>query len=146
MAGQEDSIEEVVAARKERLRALRAAHELLNTPDEDHNTNDNKGTSEETNKTNVKFRNYFPHDKQLKKGELVRPVLAKFDDPIAALLPCPSEKKEDPFQKLVPKKPNLELHRDVQKRLDKLERQTHKALCKLKEQERLKQEHGDGIN
>ncbi|KAK9936249.1 hypothetical protein M0R45_013099 [Rubus argutus] len=146
MAGQEDSIEEVVAARKERLRALRAAHELLNTPEEDHNTTDDKGTSEETNKTNMKFRNYFPHDKLLQKGKLVRPVLPKLDDPIAAQLPCPSVKKEDPFQKLVPKKPHLELHRDVQKRLEKLERRTHKVLCKLKEQERLKQENGDGIN
>lgn len=35
MAGEEESMEEIVAARKERLRALKAAQELLNTPDED---------------------------------------------------------------------------------------------------------------
>jgi len=34
MATEEDSVEQVAAARQERLRALRAAQELLNAPDE----------------------------------------------------------------------------------------------------------------
>lgn len=32
---------------------------------------------------------------------------------------------------IAPKKPNWELRRDVQKKLDKLERRTQKAMCKL---------------
>lgn len=52
MAAEEDSIEQAAAARRDRLRALKAAQELLNTPDEDsaqaeHRKNDENGTSEE---------------------------------------------------------------------------------------------------
>ncbi|TQD94205.1 hypothetical protein C1H46_020157 [Malus baccata] len=150
MAAEEDSIEQAVAARQERLRALKAAQELLNTPDEDSaqvhdNTNENNPISDETN-TNMKFRNYVPHDKQLQEGKLVPPVLPKFEDPVAGV-PPPSEKKEDPFVNIAPKKPNWELRRDVQKRLDKLEKRTQKAMLKLmEEQEKQKQLDGDGRN
>ncbi|PRQ28735.1 putative mRNA splicing factor, Cwf18 [Rosa chinensis] len=150
MAGQEDSIEVVAATRKEMIRALRAAQELSNTPDEDsahinNNTDDDNDASEETNMS-VKFRNYFPRDKKLMEGKLKIGPILKFDDPIAAVVPFPSEKKKDPFKDLVPKPPHFELQRDVQKRLDKLERRTQKALCKIMEQERLKQENEGGIN
>ena len=52
MATEEDSIEQAAAARRERLRSLKAAQELLNTPDEDsaqveYKTNDENGTNEE---------------------------------------------------------------------------------------------------
>ena len=52
MATEEDSIEQAAAARRERLRSLKAAQELLNTPDEDSaqvesKTNDENGTNEE---------------------------------------------------------------------------------------------------
>uniref|UniRef100_A0A7N2MPJ6 Coiled-coil domain-containing protein 12 n=1 Tax=Quercus lobata TaxID=97700 RepID=A0A7N2MPJ6_QUELO len=133
MAAEEDSIEQAAAARRERLRTLKAAQELLNTPDEDsaqveHKTNDENGTNEENN-FNMKFRNYVPHDKQLQEGKVSPPVLPKFEDPIAAA-PLPSA-EEDPFVNIAPKKPNWDLRRDVQKKLDKLERRTQKALYKL---------------
>ncbi|KAL5544794.1 hypothetical protein UlMin_008578 [Ulmus minor] len=74
----------------------------------------------------MKFRNYVPHDKQLQEGKLYPPVLPKFED-------------LDPFVNIAPKKPNWDLRRDVQKKLDKLERRTQKALYKLmEEQERQK--------
>ncbi|BBH04253.1 hypothetical protein Prudu_015335 [Prunus dulcis] len=128
MAAEEDSIEQVVAARQERLRALKAAQELLNTPDEDSSLVDsNADEDNETSEETMKFRNYVPHDKKLQEGKLVPPVLPKFEDPVAAV-PSPSEKKEDPFVNIAPKKPNWELRRDVQKKLDKLERRTQKAM------------------
>ncbi|KAL6281801.1 hypothetical protein ACE6H2_018682 [Prunus campanulata] len=131
MAAEEESIEQVVAARQERLRALKAAQELLNTPDEDSSLVDsNADEDNETSEETMKFRNYVPHDKKLQEGKLVPPVLPKFEDPVAAV-PPPSEKKEDPFVNIAPKKPNWELRRDVQKKLDKLERRTQKAMCKL---------------
>ncbi|KAK4567373.1 hypothetical protein RGQ29_003251 [Quercus rubra] len=142
MATEEDSIEQAAAARRERLRSLKAAQELLNTPDEDsaqveYKTNDENGTNEENN-FNMKFRNYVPHDKQLQEGKVSPPVLPKFEDPIAAA-PLPSA-EEDPFVNIAPKKPNWDLRRDVQKKLDKLERRTQKALYKLmEEQEKQKQ-------
>ena len=52
MGAEEDAIEQAAAARRERLRALKAAQELLNTPDEggaqhEHESNDENGTNEE---------------------------------------------------------------------------------------------------
>ncbi|KAJ7975484.1 coiled-coil domain-containing protein 12 [Quillaja saponaria] len=149
MGAEDDSIEQAVASRRERLQALKAAQELLNTPDEDSSqvqdkTYDENGLSEEIN-TNMKFRNYVPHDKQLQEGKLAPAVLPKFEDPIAAA-PPPSE-KEDPFVNIAPKKPNWDLQRDVQKKLDKLERRTQKALYQLmEEQEKQKQIAEDGTN
>ncbi|GMN46176.1 hypothetical protein TIFTF001_015364 [Ficus carica] len=134
MTTEDDSIDQAVAARRERLKALKAAQELLNTPDEDSGQvedkkNNENGSGEETN-PDMKFRNYVPHDKQLQEGKVAPPVLPKFEDPVAAM-PPPSEKKEDPFVNIAPKKPNWDLRRDVQKKLDKLERRTQKAIFKI---------------
>lgn len=40
-------------------------------------------------------------------------------------------KFQDPFLNIAPKKPNWDLRRDVQKKLDKLEKRTMKALSQL---------------
>ncbi|XP_010322514.1 uncharacterized protein [Solanum lycopersicum] len=124
---EENAIEAAAAARRERLRALREAQELLQTPDDDGNKTKEE---EDENDVQMKFRNYLPHDKQLQEGKVTPPVLPKFEDPIATL-PPPEEKKEDPFLNIVPKKPNWDLRRDVQKKLDKLEKRTMKALTQL---------------
>ncbi|KAL2553383.1 mRNA splicing factor [Forsythia ovata] len=143
--GGEESIEAVAAARRERLRALKAAQELLNTPDADAD-NQEQQEEEELDNVNMKFRNYLPHDKQLQEGKLAPPVLPKFEDPVL-MAPPPEEKKEDPFLNIAPKKPNWDLRRDVQKKLDKLERRTQKAMVTLMEQEeakrRLKEDGGE---
>ncbi|GLU12766.1 hypothetical protein SLE2022_294250 [Rubroshorea leprosula] len=149
MAAEEDSIELAAASRRERLRALRAAQELLNTPDDDSAQADENGANgtNETDNPSMKFRNYVPQDKQLQEGKVAPPVLPKFEDPITEA-PPPSEKKEDPFLNIAPKKPNWDLRRDVQKKLDKLERRTQKAMYKLMEQqekERQLAEGGDAI-
>lgn len=129
MGGEEVSIEVAAAARREKLRALRTAQELLSTPDDD-NQPDNQPQDEEENAVNMKFRNYLPHDKQLQEGKLAPPVLPKFEDPVLEA-PPPEENKEDPFLNIAPKKPNWDLRRDVQKRFDKLERRTQKAMLTL---------------
>ncbi|CAI9111667.1 OLC1v1011951C2 [Oldenlandia corymbosa var. corymbosa] len=147
-----DSLEAAAAARRERLQALRAAQQLLSSPDhqpdgqppnrhsptataeeDDDNDNDNEEdglVQEQENQVSMKFRNYLPHDKQLQEGKLAPPVLPKFEDPLTAA-PPPEEKKEDPFLNIAPKKPNWDLRRDVQKKLDKLEKRTQKAMVKL---------------
>ncbi|XP_048329324.2 uncharacterized protein LOC107418704 [Ziziphus jujuba] len=143
MAAEDDSIEGAAAARQERIASLRAALELFNTPDGDSiqvedKKNDQNENVGETN-LDMKFRNYVPHDKQLQEGKLPPPVLPKFEGPVAAV-PPPPEKKEDPFVNIAPKKPNWDLRRDVQKKFDKLERRTQKAIYKLmEEQERQKE-------
>jgi len=134
MSGEEESIEQAAAARRERLRALRAAQELLNTPDEDSGHVEDSGNNDEENNFNMKFRNYVPHDKELQEGKLAPPVLPKFEDPIATA-PPPEEKEEDPFVNIAPKKPNWDLRRDVQKKFDKLEKRTQKAIFQLMEEQ-----------
>ncbi|GFP94806.1 coiled-coil domain-containing protein 12 [Phtheirospermum japonicum] len=125
MGGEEESIEAAAAARRERLKALKAAQELLNSPD------DNPQDADKDSNISMKFRNYLPHDKQPQEGQVAPPVLPKFEDPVLAA-PPPEEKKEDPFLNIAPKKPNWDLRRDVQKRLDKLERCTQKAMLVLR--------------
>ncbi|XP_075482670.1 uncharacterized protein LOC142522947 [Primulina tabacum] len=154
---EEESIEAAAAARRERLRALKAAQELLNTPDDDaavvkpqqastegdrndvepQNQSDDEEEDAGEDNVNMKFRNYLPHDKQLQEGKVTPPVLPKFEDPVLAA-PPEEEKTEDPFLNIAPKKPNWDLRRDVQKRLDKLERRTQKAMLILMEREEQK--------
>ncbi|XP_057544412.1 uncharacterized protein LOC130823699 [Amaranthus tricolor] len=147
MATEEQSIEQAAAERRERLRALRAAQELLETPDDDSslpkNDSDNGDAANDgENALNLKFRNYLPHDKQLQEGKLAAPQLPKFEDPVAAV--PPPEEKEDPFLNIAPKKPNWDLRRDVQKKLDKLEKRTQKALHKLMLEREKQRELEDG--
>ncbi|VFQ77997.1 unnamed protein product [Cuscuta campestris] len=136
--GSEDeiSIEAAAAARRERLRALRSAQELLETPDDDKDNSSSQDQEENYENVQMKFRNYLPQDKHLQEGKLAPPVLPKFNDPVASI-PAPEEKEksEDPFMNIAPKKPNWDLRRDVQKKLDKLEKRTLKALHQLGEEE-----------
>ncbi|KAK9096412.1 hypothetical protein Sjap_021909 [Stephania japonica] len=87
MTTEEDSIEQAAVARRERLKALREAQELLSKPDdgtvESEEQNDDAAETDEEMNLNMKFRNYLPHDKQLQEGKLAPPVLPKFEDPVA---------------------------------------------------------------
>ncbi|WOG93620.1 hypothetical protein DCAR_0312906 [Daucus carota subsp. sativus] len=124
---EELSVEQAAAERRERLRALKAARELSETPAEDDKPVQAEGDDDNVN---MKFRNYLPHDKQLQEGKLAPPVLPKFEDPVATE-PPEQDDKEDPFLNIAPKKPNWDLRRDVQKKLDKLEKRTQKAIFQL---------------
>jgi len=166
--------EEDAAARRERLRALRAAKELLSTPAPDgeqqngtHSANEEhveqpalpapQDAPDEASKENIssieevddveddgelpamKFRNYLPHDEQLRGGKMAPVSLPKFEDPISAETTEPKQ-VENPFGNIAPKNPNWDLKRDVQKRIDKLEKRTHKALAEIAlEQQREKE-------
>ncbi|KAJ8767977.1 hypothetical protein K2173_020917 [Erythroxylum novogranatense] len=145
---EEDSIEQAAAVRRERLGALKAAQQLLDTPDDgsaqSEPRTDIQPENGKENNPSMKFRNYVPQDKELHEGKIAPPVLPKFEEPVA-IEPPPLEKKEDPFLDIAAKKPNWDLRRDVQKKLDKLERRTQKAIYKLREeQEKEKLLAGDG--
>lgn len=159
MGAEDESIEQAVASRRERLLALRAAQQLSNASEPEPNNqdeqppptssedDDEKDSGEGEEKLSMKFRNYVPHDKHLQEGKLAPAVLPKFEDPVS--VPEPEEKpKEDPFLNIAPKKPNWDLRRDVQKKLDKLEKRTQKALYQLMvEQEKQNQlAEGDDTN
>ncbi|KAM0919371.1 hypothetical protein ACQ4PT_008279 [Festuca glaucescens] len=177
MGAEEDS-----TARRERLKALRAAKELLSAPDAassapaaeqqyglpflssrhpllngKHEATeeqidqlalsgpvdaDEDGLKENASPTKesdgledngempLKFRNYLPHDEQLRGGKVAPLSLPKFEDPIAADAAEPKQ-LENPFGNIAPKNPNWDLKRDVQKRTDKLEKRTQKALAEI---------------
>ncbi|KAF8107671.1 hypothetical protein N665_0118s0039 [Sinapis alba] len=132
MGSEDESIEQKSAARKEALRALRAAKELSESKEDGEGDAAAAAAADEDGPA-MKFRNYVPQDKELQDGKVAPQELPKFEDPIAALPPA-VEKKEDPFVNIAPKKPNWDLRRDVQKKLDKLERRTQKAMYKLMEE------------
>ncbi|XP_061369455.1 uncharacterized protein LOC133312301 isoform X2 [Gastrolobium bilobum] len=141
MGREDESIEQAVASRRERLLALRAAQELSGAPEPEPQPesepepepNDNEDQDQQD--LSMKFRNYVPHDKHLQEGKLAPAVLPKFEDPVAAAPPPEAEAKEDPFLNIAPKKPNWDLRRDVQKKLDKIEKRTQKALYELMEEQ-----------
>ncbi|CAI8603189.1 unnamed protein product [Vicia faba] len=133
MSGEDDSIEQAVTSRRERLLALRTAQELLLSSNQEEEPQPPPTASEdeqEEEKLSMKFRNYVPHDKDLQEGKLAPAVLPKFEDPVSVPEPEP-QPTEDPFLNIAPKKPNWDLRRDVQKKLDKLEKRTQKALYQL---------------
>ncbi|CAL9084726.1 unnamed protein product [Musa textilis] len=145
MDAEEDPIEQAASARRERIKALKMAKELLDMPDEAAAKHDSKTEDSEDEMPSMKFRNYLPHDKQLQEGKVAPATLPKFEDPVAAA-PLPPEKIEDPFLNIAPKKPNWDLRRDVQKKLDKLERRTQKALYKLMQEQEKEKETMDVEN
>jgi coiled-coil domain-containing protein 12 len=92
----------------------------------------------------MKFRNYLPHDEQLRGGKVAPVSLPKFEDPISAETTEPKQ-VENPFGNIAPKNPNWDLKRDVQKRMDKLEKRTQKALAEIAlEQQKEKEALGEG--
>lgn len=50
---------------------------------------------------------------------------------VPVIIICILDILQDPFINIAPKKPNWDLRRDVQKKLDKLERRTQKAMYKI---------------
>eukprot|EP00252_Welwitschia_mirabilis_P008328 TRINITY_DN2010_c0_g1_i2.p1 TRINITY_DN2010_c0_g1~~TRINITY_DN2010_c0_g1_i2.p1 ORF type:complete len:170 (+),score=51.42 TRINITY_DN2010_c0_g1_i2:137-646(+) len=143
--------EETVEERRERLKALREAQNLLSSsesgsqptppptvlpppsdesslqPEQEHEDNEDA-------KQDMKFRNYLPRDKALQNSRIAPPALPKFEDPVAASAVAENA-KEDPIVSIAPKKPNWDLHRAVEKKLEKLQRRTQKALIELMQEQ-----------
>jgi len=138
--------EESVEERKARLRALRAAAELSIAAEEDGASNgavDGNGhqqeAGEDTEMSEMRFRNYFPRDDDLQKAKHPPPVIPKFEDPVATD-PLQVAGAEDPIVSIAPKKPNWDLRRNVAQKLEKLEKRTQKAIIELMmEEEKLRQ-------
>lgn len=110
MGSEEESIEQAVASRRERLLALRAAQELSNATEPESNSNDDQHEQpqppptvtdnqeeddEEEEKPSMKFRNYVPHDKHLQEGKLAPAVLPKFEDPVSVPEPEPETQPKE---------------------------------------------------
>ncbi|CDH48231.1 hypothetical protein RO3G_10424 [Lichtheimia corymbifera JMRC:FSU:9682] len=117
-------MEEEARKRKERLSALRKRKV----------DGDNK--SERT----LAFRSYTPNDENLKQhvniatpndvGETVESETKSFTKDVLAEAAVKEKEEVDLFN-LQPKKPNWDLKRDVEKKLERLDRRTQKAILEL---------------
>eukprot|EP01102_Stenamoeba_stenopodia_P003920 TRINITY_DN1404_c0_g1_i1.p1 TRINITY_DN1404_c0_g1~~TRINITY_DN1404_c0_g1_i1.p1 ORF type:complete len:140 (+),score=55.35 TRINITY_DN1404_c0_g1_i1:288-707(+) len=98
---------------------------------EDADENNNNGTIEEGG-VKLRFRSYRPKDAALKKGVLPKPVApnieAGIDNKLKTLVSTPDDKM---LLNLAPKKPTWDLKRDVEKKLEKLQRKTQQSIVKL---------------
>ncbi|CDH48230.1 hypothetical protein RO3G_10424 [Lichtheimia corymbifera JMRC:FSU:9682] len=119
-------MEEEARKRKERLSALRKRKV----------DGDNKS---ERNRT-LAFRSYTPNDENLKQhvniatpndvGETVESETKSFTKDVLAEAAVKEKEEVDLFN-LQPKKPNWDLKRDVEKKLERLDRRTQKAILEL---------------
>ncbi len=158
--------------RKARLAALAAKAGRTKTPDEDSKSgeNDQAVVIDETKPQSVSFRNYAPNDERLERNDkseenegespLKRPrvedveatssssalqealLLAKQDIAISS-----SKGKSTKVEEIAaaPKKINWDLKRDIQGKLNKLEKRTQKVIVEMLK-ERLEKEAAEQAN
>ncbi|KAL1935939.1 hypothetical protein VTP01DRAFT_73 [Rhizomucor pusillus] len=122
-------MEEEAQKRKERLAALRKRKQ------ESEN-----GRSPNESEKNLQFRSYTPKDEDLRKhsniatpddiGETVESETKNLTKEALAKA-AEAEKEEVDLLDLQPKKPNWDLKRDVEKKLEKLDRRTQRAVLEL---------------
>lgn len=94
----------------------------------------------------LKFRNYVPRNEKLEHQEAVQPKVQSFEpEPVE-----PQEYQPDYSEELLinvaPKKPNWDLRRDMNKKLERLERRTQRAMIQImQQQERQRLEDSGGV-
>ncbi|KAI9299992.1 mRNA splicing factor [Cunninghamella echinulata] len=135
-------MEEEARKRKERLEAMRK-RKLASS------ATNNRSTEEVEEKVkDLKFRSYTPNDEKLKEhvqtatpDDIVKTIEKEMKDIPDAVLKEAAEKEKEEVDlfNLAPKKANWDLRRDVEKKLEKLDRRTQKAILELIRQ-RLKEE------
>ncbi|GLC45119.1 hypothetical protein PLESTB_001470600 [Pleodorina starrii] len=130
-------------ARKERLKALRAAAQA--TGADDTNAPGPDTAEPEPEKPVLKFRNYAVQDtKRIDHERVAAAQPPKFQEPVVETKP-EDLPQEELLVNIAPKKANWDLKRDVQPKLDKLERRTQRAILEMmREEERRKLEEEGG--
>ncbi|KAI9016343.1 mRNA splicing factor [Phycomyces nitens] len=138
-------MEEEAQKRKERLEALRKRKLESSAA--------NTRTTEETEKK-LSFRSYIPSDERLKQhakiatpddiGETVESETKEITKEVLSKA-AEKEKEEIDLFNLAPKKANWDLKRDVEKKLEKLDRRTQRAILEILRQ-RLNEDAGGQSN
>lgn len=124
-------------ARKERLKALRAAAAAAG---EAGGVQDQASTQPEAEpeKPVLKFRNYVVQDtKRIDHETVAAAQPPKFVMPVVETKP-EEMAQEELLVSIAPKKANWDLKRDVQPKLDKLERRTMRAIMEMMQEEERK--------
>eukprot|EP00227_Mantoniella_beaufortii_P000124 CAMPEP_0197616356 /NCGR_PEP_ID=MMETSP1326-20131121/60490_1 /TAXON_ID=1155430 /ORGANISM="Genus nov. species nov., Strain RCC2288" /LENGTH=128 /DNA_ID=CAMNT_0043185243 /DNA_START=486 /DNA_END=872 /DNA_ORIENTATION=- len=114
---------ESAADRKARLRAMREEAEVpsKNAPDKE---------------PQLKFRNYLPRDEELLEGQIKAAQAPEID----AITVDPTDFDDEGEEGVIaanvlPKKANFDLRRDVDKKMEKLEKRTQRAMIELMREE-----------
>ncbi|KAG8040872.1 hypothetical protein G9C98_001860 [Cotesia typhae] len=110
--------------RKQRLAELKRKNE----------ENKSENSNEPSNLPKPKFRSYKPQDESLKENVLEEAKPGDVESEVQDLLSAAHSKvvfEELDLTSLAPRKPDWDLKRDVSKKLEKLERQTQKAIIEL---------------
>ncbi|KAK6644440.1 hypothetical protein RUM43_000707 [Polyplax serrata] len=132
------SLEEESLKRKERLKALKRKFETSEI--ENESTSNENSNSVDLPKP--KFRSYRPQDEKLKEQIIEDAKPGNVEIEVKEQLEAASSKvviDELDISNLAPRKPDWDLKRDLAKKLEKLERRTHRAIAELI-RERLKNE------
>lgn len=123
------------SSRKERLKRMR-----------DEATAVEAETAAAVEEPKLKFRNYVPRNEKLEHQEAAQPKVQSFQpEPVE-----PQEYQPDYSEELLinvaPKKPNWDLRRDMNKKLERLERRTQRAMIQImQQQERQLLEDSGGV-
>eukprot|EP00271_Cylindrocystis_brebissonii_P010225 TRINITY_DN26358_c0_g1_i1.p1 TRINITY_DN26358_c0_g1~~TRINITY_DN26358_c0_g1_i1.p1 ORF type:complete len:176 (+),score=58.59 TRINITY_DN26358_c0_g1_i1:576-1103(+) len=148
---------EEAASRRERLRALREAQQLMQAAEEGRDEPEGQlGHGEEVNghaasgkeadqgdaandgpPPEVTFRNYLPRDEELVAGDKWNPpARVKLVDPTVPRAGDATGGRgimdgTELMKSVAPRKPNWDLRRDVAKKLEKLDKRTQRAMVEL---------------
>jgi len=143
-----------MADRKARLAALAAKAGRSKKADDGEPQEEDKVVEEQA--VTVSFRNYAPNDESLvpqteKDEEEPAPKRTKTDEKTALQLAVEQAQKdaaltvvEGDVTRMGPKKVNADLKRDIQDKLDKLERRTQRAIVSLLK-ERLERDAAEDV-
>ena len=138
---------ESAAERRARLKKLREVADGDGVEDDNAKTNDGGDKNGEEMKT-IKLRNYVPKDIASLEGRAeilpnaVAPEFKNNDKDVTKRNSDGGEEEEDAMTTMsLPKKQNWDLKRDVAKKMEKLERQTNRAIAELAREEEERREN-----
>jgi coiled-coil domain-containing protein 12 len=144
---------ESAAERRARLKKLREVADVGDDVDEDNNAkNDDGGDKNGEEMRTIKLRNYVPKDIASLEGRAeilpnaVAPEFKNNDKKDVTKRNSDEnnreEEEEDAMTTMrLPKKQNWDLKRDVAKKMEKLERQTNRAIAELAREEEERREN-----
>ncbi|XP_071502403.1 coiled-coil domain-containing protein 12-like [Diadema antillarum] len=131
------SLQEQALKRKERLKNLRKKQVREDDEDDASQAKRKAEVLDESNGDEVKkpvFKNYKPEDDTLQEHVLPKQDVPKVEEQVQDQLKAAVAKpvvEEVDISNLAPRKPDWDLKRDVAKKLEKLERRTHRAIAEL---------------
>jgi len=138
-SGKVGNMEDAARKRRERIKAMRMKQKIA----EEKGELENQTEKVPLPKPELKLRSYEPTTEELKeaKAEPAKPgeIETQIKDQLEGQKAAPTVDEDIDLFKLAPRKPDWDLKRDIQKKLDKLEKRTQHAIAEII-RKRLKEE------